>query len=540
MLGSPKKSRSLQILAGLVAMGLASFGGCNCDEELYVLPGILTGTLCSVDSGQPVGNVPLLVETADGKTVETTTREDGTWEVARLSPGLTVITADTTAIDGQPRTFEADVISGETVQVPDDQCRPPEPPPEPITPNGSVSGCVCNEATWNWVEGANVFIVTESGQTVVTGTDANGCFLLEGAPTGNHTVSVQKVDENFYQEFQVNIIEDQTVTIDSPESCEPPPEAPVGSISGRVCAPDGTTWLGEALVYVELPDGSRITATTDAEGNYTLNNVPEGTQTVHVVKGSFTDSFEVTVTAGETYVVPESECEIQPEVAVAVVSGRWDDVRSVLINVGIDPANITDYVGYGDFTGVWASQLLGDYTLLSQYDIVFINCGVEENLFRDTPQQVVIDNLKQFVQNGGSVYASDQAYDVVEVAFGNYIDFFGADGTSNAAEVGATVDSVTATVTDATLATQLGQSTLELHYPLPAWAVMTDVDSSVRVYVRADADYDTFLTSGTQNNVPHTVSFEYGQGKVIYTSFHQEPGINLTMERVLQLLMFEL
>ena len=31
-----------------------------------------------------------------------------------------------------------------------------------------------------------------------------------------------------------------------------------------------------------------------------------------------------------------------------------------------------------------------------------------------------------------------------------------------------------------------------------------------------------------------------GAGRVLYTSFHQEPGISLEQERVLELLMFEL
>ena len=34
--------------------------------------------------------------------------------------------------------------------------------------------------------------------------------------------------------------------------------------------------------------------------------------------------------------------------------------------------------------------------------------------------------------------------------------------------------------------------------------------------------------------------FSPGSGKVIYSSFHQEPGINVQQERVLQLLVFQL
>jgi hypothetical protein len=52
---------------------------------------------------------------------------------------------------------------------------------------------------------------------------------------------------------------------------------------------------------------------------------------------------------------------------------------------------------------------------------------------------------------------------------------------------------------------------------------------------------DLFCSSQQdRTNIPHTVGFSFGAGKVLYTSFHQEPGINFDQERILQLLMFEL
>jgi hypothetical protein len=66
---------------------------------------------------------------------------------------------------------------------------------------------------------------------------------------------------------------------------------------------------------------------------------------------------------------------------------------------------------------------------------------------------------------------------------------------------------------------------------------MTAVSTDVRVFIRANAPvFGPYLLY----DVPHTVSFTYGSGTVVYTSFHQEPGINQQMEQVLKLLMFEL
>lgn len=70
------------------------------------------------------------------------------------------------------------------------------------------------------------------------------------------------------------------------------------------------------------------------------------------------------------------------------------------------------------------------------------------------------------------------------------------------------------------------------------WAIMESVSSDVRVYIRGPAD--SLFPSHYDNSAPYTVGFPLGAGKVLYTSWHQEPGINLESERVLQLLVFEL
>jgi hypothetical protein len=219
------------------------------------------------------------------------------------------------------------------------------------------------------------------------------------------------------------------------------------------------------------------------------------------------------------------------------VSGTWDNVRQVLVDVGVDESTITDYDGEGGFftPSEWADQLLGDYATLAQYDIVFLNCGLDDVSFLDSSTYAA--NLRQFVTEGGSVYVSDQAYDVVEAAFPDFVDFYGDDATPQSAQKGDESDNIIGTVTDATLAASLGAQTIELHYPLLAWAVMESVASSVNVYIRGDAP---IMSASTLDEVPHTVGFQVGEGKVIYTSFHQEPGIAVAQERVLQLLVFEL
>ena len=84
-----------------------------------------------------------------------------------------------------------------------------------------------------------------------------------------------------------------------------------------------------------------------------------------------------------------------------------------------------------------------------------------------------------------------------------------------------------------------------LNYPLSQWAIVQAVSPSVRVFIRGDADgaedaFDFLPEEIHYVDVPHTLSFEVGEGKVVFSSFHQEPGVNIQQEQVLRLLMFQL
>lgn len=524
-------SRALKTRHSLLPLSLGAIafsGACGCEDDLYALPGSVAGSVCSVETGAPLAEHTVTLETRDG-VLEAKTDAFGQYEVDQVAAGPVTVTAE---VDGQVRTWETSVGSGDSVKLTDEECR--EPPPPPPAPAGSVSGCVCDDDDGEWVQGANVFVVTSDGDVVVTGTDAEGCFSLDGVPLGNHVLKIEK--GSFYREHDVVVTEGADFPIETPASCELPPPPPVGTVTGRVCAPDGSTWLAGASVRIELDDGSVVEATSGAEGHWELQGVPAGTHVVTVVVGSFVSDYEVTVPEDGSVAIPEEECQIELNASIAVVDGIWDDVKSVLLNVGIDPANITE------FTNGWASQLLLNYDELAEFDIVFLNCGLSETDYLGSADAAIMQaNLRQFVDNGGSVYSSDQAYDIVEQAFPEYIDFYGDDAEPQSAQKGASQDSILGSVVDLGLATALGSNTLDLHYPLGAWSVMEEVAPQVRVYIRANAKVSTGLISTTTlSNVPHTVSFPSGEGKVVYTSFHQEPGINQEMERVLQLLVFEL
>ena len=522
--------RKSRLLVFSLSLSTFSFGACNCDNDLHGFPGALKGLVCASDSGAILTGIKVTIDDG-GRKVDVTTDQSGNFDAEGLDTGkASIVIHDPTG----DRTASVFIDPGKTARFSDSTCHPP------VSQLGEIDGCVCDDAVGNWVVGANVWVVVDAtGAVFSTGTDPNGCFALTGVPLGAQTLKIQK--DSYYKEVTVTLADTTPIAIPSPASCEaPPPPAGSGTVVGRVCAPDGTTWLGGATVYVDRADGTRAQTTTDADGHYTLTGVPAGNETVNISKGSFNSSTPVTVTADQTTTIPDDQCALtSPAVKIAVVTGDYDHVQDVLSDLGVDPANVDTYEG-ANFSSAWVSGLLDDYATLSQYDIVFLNCGLWDARIVVFPDQTAIDNIKQFVQDGGSVYASDWAYSVVETAWPDMIDFRGADNSFSGTagpKFGDTVNGLPGTIIDANLATGMGSSSIALDYQLPEWVAMQAAAPGVTVYITADAP----LQDGTTlTNVPHTVGFNAGAGRVLYTSFHQEPGVNQNQERVLQLLMFEL
>ncbi len=531
------------VRAGACALAaLVAVSSCRCDEELNPIPevGDLRGVVCGDVDGQPSFGMTVTVTDADGVVHTASAGLTGEFSVENLAVGDAVINVEDPS---GAREGAVIIVKDDLVEWRDGACRAPPPPPPP--PVGSVEGCICDEAVGQWVSGANVFITLEGGAVAVTGTDDVGCFLLEGVPPGSHTLQVQR--GVFIEEHAVTVVADATFSLPEVDSCEPPPPpAESGAVSGRVCAPDGETWLAQADVFVVLEDGTRVQTTTDADGAYTLSGVPTGTQTLNIVKGSFQTSRSVEIVDGQTTVIPEDDCELEvQDLRIAVVTGDYDRVQDVLATIGIDAAHTTIFESnYLTGNVDWVNNLIMDYATLSSFDIVFLNCGVgdksfvgRDGLFPISVNQAAIANLRQFVQEGGSVYASDWAYNIVEKTWPDFVDFAGNDAEAETAKLGDAPFDIDANITDAQMALSLGQSTMELHYPLLQWAVMESVSPQTTVYVRADAD---LIDGSTLRDVPHTIAFRPGAGRVLFTSFHQEAGINPDMQRVLQLLIFEL
>lgn len=296
-----------------------------------------------------------------------------------------------------------------------------------------------------------------------------------------------------------------------PDKEESPPEPGSATLKGRVCAFDGDTAVTHAIVTVSTDDGE-LSDETDGEGDFVIEGLPPGTWPVLVKKGSFEVFFEVTLEANEVTELDVDECVPleQGNVEIAVVTGAYDDIGSLIDQLGLDFDVINGRSGtqYVDF--------LRDPDELAQYDIIFFNCGMGDGWFPYADE--VSDNLKDYVRDGGSIYASDWAYWVVESAWPAQNDFHGAENNPNTALVGA-AQRVDADVLDPTMAAALGSDVAEINYDLDAWAAMED--SSAEILIEASYKWWDNFGQKTQSGPLATRIYD-GDGMVLYTTFHNE------------------
>lgn len=303
-----------------------------------------------------------------------------------------------------------------------------------------------------------------------------------------------------------------------------------GGISGRVCAPNESTWLAGATVWIQAGD-RRIETTTDADGYYTLQDVPIGPWSVHVEKGSFSTEFVVEVTQGEVTIVEEQTCVSDAEINIAVVTGAFDSIEHVLDRLGIGYTLIDGEDGYS------LNNFLTDPAAMEQYDILFFDCGMDESWIW-LNETAVGNNLSDFVNNGGSLYASDWAYYTIESSFPNMIDFMGDDYDSEAAKIGV-AGVVNATIRDPAMAAALGSNTATLNYDLDVWVAMQGVsDPSYTLVEGAFQTADWF--NYTNEYGPLAAKMSVGDGRVLFTTFHNESQSTADMDTILQEIIFHL
>ena len=188
-------------------------------------------------------------------------------------------------------------------------------------------------------------------------------------------------------------------------------------------------------------------------------------------------------------------------VKIGTTPASWDDMGSLL-------------GAFGHTVSTIQLSELSDYSLISSYDIIAVNCAPGLSGYSSG----ATDSIRSFVEQGGRLYASDYAYVFVQDAFPGYITF------PLDPKIG-TVQTVGASIVDEELSDYLGVQEIDISYDLSSWVVIDTVSESA----------ETILTASISGTVrPLAVRFDYGLGRVVFTTFHNEAQASEEMRYTLE------
>jgi hypothetical protein len=352
-----------------------------------------------------------------------------------------------------------------------------------------------------------------------------------------------------------------------------------GTVSGTVFTPNGDDPVSGAIIFVQDDGASAVGNPPDepyvvftysgANGQFTLDDVPTGLQSIKIQKGAFFKVFNITVAQGDNP-VPVSDTTLPSTAAggagdMLVVTGHYDAIQNVLAKLGLGTSNDLSHMlelgtetfdmvdgdselpdTYQDFDQWWPVAANWD-----KYRTIFLNCGndYDEQFLADT---TAVAKLKAWVQAGGHLYCTDWSYNFIEQVWPDKVDFddffAGGDGLSttpedlNNAKTGDSITSLPLHIEDSGLASWMdgiSASTSGDMFTtsdwLGAWVPMDAIAAGgVKVWAKGTPPGDV--------ERPMTITFQDGAGTVLYSSYHTEetPSEGLTpQERVLQYLIFE-
>lgn len=203
------------------------------------------------------------------------------------------------------------------------------------------------------------------------------------------------------------------------------------TITGKVMAPDGSTPISGATVYVpngspktiirqvavsgqtgslqaacaEPPEAASAKTCTEADGSFQFDvPVESGKVTLKVKKGVFTFSATLDVSGPSASVgnvqMPEDASALSAK--IAVVTGAFDRMQDILAKLGFGDLDDTGHLALGteqfdlyngdfslpesypEYTELFEDRDGDGQADLNNYDIVFFNCGADEFLLEES------------------------------------------------------------------------------------------------------------------------------------------------------------
>lgn len=228
--------------------------------------------------------------------------------------------------------------------------------------------------------------------------------------------------------------------------------------------------------------------------------------------------------------VPPTQPTEVVKMKLAVTPPEFDDMGTLLRGMGEGYEN--DQISLDD---------LLDADKLSRYDVVFFTCGTSPRHWLGDPKgadsrgAIMYDwnedirrqlksSLRQFVESGGTLYASDWRLSALSSSFPEIIDQVDNERGD--------VQMVVAEVVDEGLRERLGAQEIKLKFDEPGWFPAVFSDKEQTVYLRSR--YQTM--EGRKISAPLLVKLLVGKGAIIFTSFHNEKQNSETEKELLEYL----
>jgi hypothetical protein len=245
------------------------------------------------------------------------------------------------------------------------------------------------------------------------------------------------------------------------------------------------------------------------------------------------DAPKLEITEQNGVEMTETTKEKPLSIAVTRSEEVYDDVGKLLRDLG---------QGYR-YTDIDLADIR-DYEKIAQFDLIFLTCGthpkswlgepigsgdrpgVRTYTWNDSVIRQLRVSLEKFLDKGGTLYASDWQFAILQACFPRDID-------SSRYVLGEGNQHVEAEVVEESLRELIGQS-LQLKFDLDGWKPAAFKADQMKVYL--EGDYRA--KDGRMVRAPLLVKYPRGKGQIIFTSFHNEKQNSAAEMKLLKFLVF--
>ncbi|MEM7155697.1 MAG: hypothetical protein AAF799_22800 [Myxococcota bacterium] len=356
---------------------------------------------------------------------------------------------------------------------------------------------------------------------------------------------------------------------DGGDDCTPTPTN--ATLRGTVFAPNLEIPISGAVVYVTsgdaepVPDGVYCSECVEIPCNsdFVLTN-PDGTfelpahagmgRNLVVQKGQFLHVTPLDITEGDNTIAP-ADSNLPGEwnpgdghyiPRIAVVETSNDTIYNVLAKIGLGEVTanggLVDGTEHFDLYGqADGGSLLDDLDAMRQYHIIFVPCMAQTGM--GTLSQQRMDNIRQWVEEGGKWYVTDWANEYLYQTFPNYqtlhgqasnpdLGYYDTTGIVLDPDLLAWLDALPPALQDI----GNGQPNL-LSLPtveivdnwsgidaIPSIMVQDDEGNEIDVGHHPWVEGTCPVCSPSNELRPMTISAEYGCGRMMFSTYHTDEG----------------